>query len=124
MVQMHTKAFISTQEDVYAYSSVHQSEAILKKDSEKQQTGESIRRKNLSIKELASLLGVHVDNVRRVAQSGLIPFTQQGSAYQFDWAKVRWAMRERANHMPFRRKGQASAPGGRGRPRAANPPRR
>lgn len=68
-----------------------------------------MKTKNLSIKELALLIGVHPDTVRRAARSGLIPFTKHGRAYQFDWEKVRRAMRERANHRLYRRKGQASA---------------
>ncbi len=68
-----------------------------------------MRTKNLSIKELASLIGVHADTVRRAARSGLIPFSKQGRAYRFNWEKVRRAMEQRANHMRYGRKGQASA---------------
>jgi len=77
---------------------------------------------SMSIKELAELLGVSTDTVRRAARSGLIPSTREGTAYRFDFKKVRQAMERRANEMRTRRSMQASAPGGRGRPRAAQPP--
>ena len=76
----------------------------------------------LSIKQLAELLGVSTDTIRRAARSGLIPSTREGTAYRFDWPKVRQAMQKRANEMRTRRSMQASAPGGRGRPRAAPSP--
>ena len=57
----------------------------------------------LSIKELAELVGVSTDTVRRAARKGLIPFTREGTAYRFDWDKVRQAMRARAQQMPNRR---------------------
>jgi excisionase family DNA binding protein len=57
----------------------------------------------MSIKQLAELLGVSPDTVRRAARSGLIPFTREGTAYRFDWDKVRQAMRARAQQMPNRR---------------------
>ena len=76
----------------------------------------------LSIKELAELLGVSTDTVRRAARSGLIPSTREGTAYRFDWPKVRRAMVERAKQQPNRRGAQAGAPGGESRPRAVQTP--
>jgi excisionase family DNA binding protein len=72
----------------------------------------------MSIKELAELLGVSTDTVRRAARSGLIPSTREGTAYRFDWEKVRQAMRARALEMASRRSTMASAPDGESRPRA------
>ncbi len=74
----------------------------------------------LSIKQLAELLGVSADTVRRAARSGLIPSTREGTAYRFDWPKVRQAMRARAQQMPYRRSTMAGAPGGESRPRAGH----
>ena len=76
----------------------------------------------MSIRELAELFGVSTDTVRRAARSGLIPSTREGTAYRFDWPKVRQAMERRANETRTRRSMQASAPGGKGRPRAAQSP--
>ena len=76
----------------------------------------------MSIKELAELLGVSIDTVRRAARSGLIPFTRKGTAYRFDWQKVRQAMRARAESMPYRRSQTTGAPDGESRPRAAQTP--
>ena len=76
----------------------------------------------MSIKQLAKLLGVSTDTVRRAARSGLIPSTREGTAYRFDWEKVRQAMRARAQ-VVSRRSTMASAPDGESRPRAqANAP--
>ena len=55
----------------------------------------------MSITELAELLGVSTDTVRRAARSGLIPSTRESTAYRFDWEKVRQAMRARAQEMPY-----------------------
>ena len=54
----------------------------------------------MSIKELAELLGVSTDTVRRAARSGVIPSTRDGTAYRFDLEEVRQAMRAGANQMP------------------------
>ena len=54
----------------------------------------------MSIKQLAELLGVSTDTVRRAARNRLIPFTREGTAYRFDWEKVRQAMRARAQQRP------------------------
>jgi excisionase family DNA binding protein len=76
----------------------------------------------MSIKQLAELLGVSTDTVRRAARSGLIPSTREGAAYRFDFRKVRQAMERRANETRTRRSIQASAPGGESRPRAVPSP--
>lgn len=76
----------------------------------------------MSIKQLAELLGVSTDTIRRAARSGLIPSTREGTAYRFDWPKVRRAMEERAKQRLSRRSSKASAPGGDSRPRAAQSP--
>lgn len=77
----------------------------------------------LSIKELADLLGVSTDTIRRAARSGLIPSTREGTAYRFDFKKVCQAMEKRANETRNKRSMQTSAPGGKRRPRAAHRPR-
>ena len=74
----------------------------------------------MSIEELAQLLGVSTDTVRRAARSGRIPSTREGTAYRFDFRKVRQAMKARAKSMPYRRSKVASAPGGARRPRAGH----
>jgi len=76
----------------------------------------------LSLKQLAELFGVSTDTVRRAAQRGLIPSTREGTAYRFDVKTVCQAMERRANEMRTQRSMQASAPGGRCRPRAAPSP--
>ncbi len=76
----------------------------------------------MSIKELAELVGVSTDTVRRAARKGLIPSTREGTAYRFDWPKVRLAMEARANQRPSRRSTTASAPAGNGRRRAGQSP--
>ena len=69
----------------------------------------------MSIKQLAELLRVSPDTVRRAARSGVIPSSREGTAYRFDWEKVRQAMRARAQQMPYRRSKVVSAPGEAGR---------
>jgi excisionase family DNA binding protein len=78
---------------------------------------------SMSIKELAERLGVSPDTVRRAARSGLIPSTREGTAYRFDWEKVRQAMRTRAQEVASRRSMRASAPDGESRPRTGQRPR-
>ena len=75
----------------------------------------------LSIKQLAGLLGVSTDTIRRAARKGLIPSTREGTAYRFDWRNVRRAMEARAKEMRNRRSTRASAPDGESRP-AGLPP--
>ena len=76
----------------------------------------------LSIKQLAELLSVSTDTIRRVARKGLIPSSREGTAYRFDWRKVRRAMEARANERPSQRRSKASAPGGESRPCAMQSP--
>jgi|SRR6187551_17800 excisionase family DNA binding protein len=76
----------------------------------------------ISIKQLAEMLGVSTDTIRRAARSGLIPSTHEGRVYRFDWKKVRQAMRGQAQQMPYRQRKVASAPGGKSRPRAVQSP--
>ena len=76
----------------------------------------------MSIKQLAELLRVSTDTIRRAARSGVFPSSREGTAYRFDWRKVRRAMRERAQQMRNRLSNQASAPAGNGRRRAAQSP--
>lgn len=68
-----------------------------------------MKTKALSIRELAAYLGVSTDTVRRAARRGEIPFKREGTAYRFDWRKVRRAMDERGNQMRFGGKSRASA---------------
>lgn len=77
-----------------------------------------MKTKQLSIKELAALLGVSTDTVRRAARSKLIPSSREGTAYRFDWEKVRQAMRGRARELGSHRSMQTGAPDGESRPRA------
>jgi excisionase family DNA binding protein len=80
-------------------------------------------KRSMSIKELAELLGVSTDTVRRAARSGLIPSRREGTAYRFDWENVRQAMRARAQEAASRRSTMVSAADGKSRPRAqANAP--
>lgn len=72
----------------------------------------------MSIKQLAELLSVSTDTIRRAARKGLIPSTREGTAYRFDWRTVRRAMEARARQRLSRRSQTASAPGGESRPRA------
>jgi len=76
----------------------------------------------LSIKQLAELLSVSTDTIRRAARKGLIPSTREGTAYRFDWRKVRRAMEARARQRLSRRSHIGGAPGGESRPRAAQSP--
>jgi excisionase family DNA binding protein len=76
----------------------------------------------MSIKQLAELLGVSTDTIRRAARSRLIPSTREGTASRFDFKKVRQARERRANETRNKRSMQASAPGGERRPRAAPSP--
>jgi excisionase family DNA binding protein len=76
----------------------------------------------LSIKQLAELLSVSTDTIRRAARKGLIPFTREGTAYRFDWRNVRLAMEARAKEMRNRHSTQAIAPDGESRPREAGLP--
>ena len=76
----------------------------------------------LSIKQLAELLGMSTDTIRRAARKRLLPYTREGTAYRFDWRNGRRAMEARAKEMRNRRSTRASAPDGESRPREAGLP--
>lgn len=71
---------------------------------------------DLLIKELAAIIGVSTDTIRRAARKGKIPSTRVGTAYRFDLRQVRHRM-ERNAVVSLQRK-SAGAPGGASRPRA------
>ncbi|HEY6084112.1 MAG TPA: helix-turn-helix domain-containing protein [Nitrospira sp.] len=77
----------------------------------------------LSIKELAQVLSVSTDTVRRAARRGQIPSTRERTAYRFDWPTVRRALRANA-HKSISKKNDApaqrAAPAGRAQ--ATTPP--
>ena len=55
----------------------------------------------MSIKELAELVGsVRIRFVGRPG-SGVFPSSREGTAYRFDWEKVRQAMRDGPNRCPI-----------------------
>jgi excisionase family DNA binding protein len=58
-----------------------------------------MKAEQMSIKELAALLGVSTDTVRRAARSNIIPSSREGTAYRFEWEKVRQVMRARAQEV-------------------------
>ena len=78
-----------------------------------------MKTKNLSIKELAAIIGVSTDTIRRAVRKGEIPATRVGTAYRFDLGKVGQQM-ERNGAVRLQR-GSPSAPGGESRPRAGQP---
>ena len=81
-----------------------------------------MKKRGLSIKELAAHFGVSPDTIRRAARAGLLPFTRVGTAYRFNLRQVHAAMDRQARER-FNR-GSAGAPGGDSRPRAqASSPR-
>jgi excisionase family DNA binding protein len=71
---------------------------------------------DLSIKELAAIIGVSTDTIRRAVRKGELPATRVGTAYRFDLRQVRAQMQRNARVSSQRR--SASAPGGDSRPRA------
>ena len=71
---------------------------------------------DLSIKELAAIMGVSTDTIRRAARRGEIPSTRVGRAYRFDLRQVLHRMEQ--NTVVHLRRGSAGAPGGASRPRA------
>jgi excisionase family DNA binding protein len=83
-----------------------------------------MKTKGLSIRELAAYIGVSTDTVRRAARRGEIPFTREGTAYRFDWLKVRRAMDERSKEMRGGGKKEAGArpPAKGGGARSVKPP--
>ena len=71
---------------------------------------------DLSIKELAAIIGVSTDTIRRAARRGEIPSTCVGRAYRFDLRQVRHQMER--NTVVYLQRRSAGAPGGASRPRA------
>jgi excisionase family DNA binding protein len=80
-----------------------------------------MKTKNLSIKELAAVIGVSMDTIRRAVRTGEIPATRVKTALRFDLRKVLTCMRRNAEAKFGAR--SASAPGGiAGRAQADQPP--
>jgi excisionase family DNA binding protein len=72
---------------------------------------------DLSIKELAAIIGVSTDTIRRAYRRGEIPAIRVKTALWFDLQKVLTCMERNAEARFGTR--SASAPGGESRPRAA-----
>ena len=69
-----------------------------------------MKTKNLSIKELATFIGVSTDTIRRAVRKGELPATRVGTAYRFDLRLVRHQMEW--NAVVRLQGGSVSAPGG------------
>jgi len=78
----------------------------------------TIRDGRISIRELAALLQVSTDTIRRAFRSGEIPATRVRTALRFDLDEVLRRMRRKAEARYGRYRG---APGGESRPRAGAP---
>lgn len=74
---------------------------------------------DLSVKELAAILGVSTDTIRRAVRRGEIPATRVKTALRFDLQKVLTCMQRNAEARFGIR--SASAPGGESRLRAGRP---
>jgi hypothetical protein len=74
---------------------------------------------DLSIKELAAIIGVSTDTIRRAYRRGEIPAIRVKTALWFDLHKILTCMERNAEARFGTR--SASAPGGESRPRAARP---
>ena len=72
---------------------------------------------DLSIKELAAVIGVSTDTIRRAVRRGEIPATRVRTALRFDLQEVLTCMQRNAETKFGAR--SARAPGGDSRPRAA-----
>jgi hypothetical protein len=72
---------------------------------------------DLSIKELAAIIGVSTDTIRRAYRRGEIPAIRVKTALWFDLHKILTCMERNAEARFGTR--SASAPGGESRPRAA-----
>ena len=76
---------------------------------------------DLSIKELATIIGVSTDTIRRAVRKGEIPSTRVRTALRFDLQKVHTCMQRNAEARFGT--GSSSAPGGTaGRAQADQPP--
>jgi len=69
-----------------------------------------MKKKNLSIKELAAVIGVSTDTIRRAVRKGEIPATRVRTALRFDLHNVLTCMRRNAEAKFGAR--SACAPGG------------
>ena len=78
----------------------------------------TIRDGRVSIRELAAMLRVSTDTIRRAFRSGEIPATRVRTALRFDLDEVLRCMRRKAEARYSRNPG---APGGNRRPRAGSP---
>jgi excisionase family DNA binding protein len=79
-----------------------------------------MKTKNLSIKELAAVIGVSTDTIRRAVRRGEIPATRVRTALRFDLHQVLTCMRRNAEARFGAR--SASAPGGSAGRAQADPP--
>jgi excisionase family DNA binding protein len=79
-----------------------------------------MKTKNLSIKELATYLGVSTDTIRRAVRKGEIPATRVKTALRFDLHQVLTGMRRNAEAKFGAR--SACAPGGSAGRAQADPP--
>jgi excisionase family DNA binding protein len=79
-----------------------------------------MKTKNLSIKELAAVVGVSTDTIRRAVRKGEIPATRVRTALRFDLDQVLTCMRRNAEAKFGAR--SASAPGGSAGRAQADPP--
>ena len=80
-----------------------------------------MKTQHLSIKELAAVMGVSTDTIRRAVRKGEIPATRVRTALRFDLHKVLTCMRRNAEARFGTR--SARAPGGTaGRAQAEPPP--
>jgi excisionase family DNA binding protein len=79
-----------------------------------------MKTKNLSIKEVAVVIGVSTDTIRRAVRRGEIPATRVSTALRFDLRRVLTCMRRNAEAKFGAH--SASAPGGTAGRAQADPP--
>ena len=79
-----------------------------------------MKTKNLSIKDLAAVIGVSTDTIRRAVRKGEIPATRVKTALRFDLHKILTCMRRNAEAKFGAR--SACAPGGSAGRAQADPP--
>jgi excisionase family DNA binding protein len=79
-----------------------------------------MKTKHLSIKELAAVIGVSTDTIRRAVRKGEIPVTRVRTALRFDLHQVLTCLRRNAEARFGA--GSASAPGGSAGRAQADPP--
>ena len=83
--------------------------------------GARMKTKNLSIKELAAVIGVSTDTIRRAVRKGEIPATRVRTALRFDLHKVLACMQRNAEARFGARSARASG-GSAGRAQGDRPP--